>query len=187
VYEANTPVPVTGFVAANWPNDIDFARVKFWCGYQPTPQLMTIRLTDLPATEAGEGPFQPVPQVAGAQVRAALENPSRGVYSVVVEEQISGNSTPSGAIRVALEISDKSLQPRLVSHRLDAANQVARHQFDFRSDLNRRDFAERVSIGIVSEAVIKKNCMHLDDVNGLRVPIVDEDATLAPSTTGSAF
>jgi hypothetical protein len=187
VYEANTAVPVAGFTATNWPNNTDFARVKFWCGYEPTPPVLTLRLTDLPVTEADKGSFQAVPEVPGIRVRAELENPSRGVYNVLVEEQLATDSSSGGAIRVGLDISDSALQPRLVSHRLDAANRVARHQFEFRCDLNRREFAERVSIGIVSEAAIKKNCMYLENAGGLRVPIIDEDATLAPNTTSSSF
>ena len=187
VFEANTAVPVAGFTATNWPDNTDFARVKFWCGYNPTPPVLTLRLTDLPITEAGNGPSQAVPQVPGVQVRAELENPSRGVYNVIVEEQLSTDSSSTGAIRVGLTISDQSLQPRLVSHRLDAANHVAQHQFEFRCNLGLREFAERVSVSIVSEAAIKKNCMHLENANGLRVPIVNEDATLAPNTTSSTF
>jgi hypothetical protein len=187
VFEANTPVPVAGFTAANWPAGTDYARVRFWCGYQPTASLMTIRLADAPATDAGKGAFQAVPQVPGLQVRVELENKSRGEYSVLVEEQVAREPTPAGAIRVRLEISDKSLQPRLVSHRFDAANRVARHQFDFLSSLSRREFAERITVGIISEAALKKNCLHLGDANGLRVPIVDEDATLVPSASSSSF
>jgi hypothetical protein len=187
VYEANTPVPVVGFAATNWPDNANFARVKFWCGNQPTPPVLTLRLVDLPTTETSEGSFQAVPQIPGVQINVMLENPSRGVYNVLVEEQLSADSSPAGALRVALDISDQSLQPRSVSHRLDAANHVARHQFEFRCNLNRREFVERVSVGIISEAAIKKNCIHLGNANGLRVPIVDEDATLVPNTTGSSF
>ena len=150
---------------------------------------MTIRLTDVPATEGGNGAlaFQTVPQVPGVQVRVGLENKSRGEYTVLVEEQMSREAVPTASIRVRLEIADKSLRPRLVSHRLDAANRVARHQFDFRTNLSRREFAERVSVGIISEATLKKNCLHLGDANGLRVPIVDEDATLIPSAANTSF
>ena len=181
-FEPSTPVPVIGFAAANWPEGAKFARIRFWCAYESIPAVTTIQLSDIERSESSSTAFQTLPQVSGVSIRAKLEAGERGEYNVLVEEKHASNNSSAGAVRVSLMIKDPNLRPGLVSHRFDTANRVARHQFAFRTDLKRNEFAERVSIAIVSAATLKENSFGMNDPNGLRVPIVQEGHTLAPST-----
>lgn len=185
VYEPHTPVPVIDFKASNWPEGQDYARVKFWCNEEPTESVMTIRLSDLPSLDISDVPFQPVPQVAGVRVRAGLESVASGEFRVLVEEDYDRGAATTGAIRVLLNASDAAVKPTSISHRFDAANGVARHQFSYQGKLSPREFADAIRISIASGEMVKKDALHLEDESGLRVQIFNEDATLAPSASGA--
>lgn len=181
VYEPYMPVPVVGFTASKWPAEADQAEVRFWCSNDRTEAVKTIRLAEVGQRDLASVPFQAVPAVAGVEVRAAFTAESTGQYVVQVDERFASDGSRGGLLRVSVEAKDPSITPQAASRQYDLANRIARHRFRYASSLTPRQFAEQIAVRFTSAEAIKSNAMHLANPEGLRVTIIEDDATHVPT------
>ena len=182
-FEPLTPVPVIAFTASNWPEQVDQARVRFWCSYDKTPSVLPIQLVEVRQRKTKATQFRDVPGVPGIQVRVRLESLGKDGYRVLVDERSISEDAAIGAIRVWLDSTDESLRPASISRQIDTANRLGQHAFVFR-ETNEREFARRITVQVASASKIKENALQLKDAKGLTVGIVDHDDTHVPTGTG---
>lgn len=182
-FEPHEPVPVLEWVASQWPEEADRARVRFWCKYEPrTPITQFIALRDVVNSPAGFGDYQPVTGIRGVGLKIKINDSEDGDYRIVVEEKHEP-STPIDVIRVQL-VTAADAKPKQVIHQFDAQSGYATHTYDFDPKL-RTQLEQTGRIAIVPAEIVKDGALQLPKDRELVVPIERGGSYLVPTATGS--
>ena len=183
IYEPNTPVPVVGFEASGWPDDANYAQVKFWCSDKVSDTLRSIRLTTIQRRDVASAIYRDTGK--GIKVRIAVWSDEPGRHKVQVDEQVTSDEASIGDLRVATYSDNASLQPEFVSRLFDREAGLARHTFEFESRLSPEAFDREVFVQLTLAKTIKQDSVRIPDQRGRRIRIVNEDAAHDPTNLGS--